>query len=74
MNTFYLLAYRVIIIGVQHLDFNDGLSGKDSITGSDVKEIVVCHFSVQGLPDRDLPLILNVFNGKLAEWVPSCNK
>lgn len=68
----YLLAHRAIVIGIQHLHFHNGFGSEDAITGGDVKEIIVLLFTVQGLPDRDLPFILNVFDGKLAEWVSSC--
>lgn len=68
----YLFAYRAVVIGIQHLDLHSGFGSEDAIAGSNVKEIIVLLFTVQRLSDRDLPFILNVFDGKLAEWVPSC--
>lgn len=69
----YLLAYGAVVIGIQHFDLHNGFRSEDAITGCNVKEVIVLLFTVQGLPDRDLPFILNVFDGKLAEWVPSCS-
>lgn len=68
----YLFANRTVVICIQHLDLYNGFGGKDAITGSNVEEIIVLLFTVQGLPDRDLPFILDVFDSKLAKWVPSC--
>lgn len=68
----YLIAYWTVVIGVEHLDLYNSFGSEDAITGSNVKEVIVLFFTVQGLPDRDLPFILNMFNGKLALWVSSC--
>lgn len=62
----YLFAYWAVVIGIQHLDLYNSFGSEDAITGSNVKEVIVLFFTVQGLPDRDLPFILNMFNGKLA--------
>lgn len=72
MSGVYLLTHWAVVIGIQDLDLNNGFGREDAITGGNVKEIIVLFFTVQGLPDRDLPFALNMFNGKLAQWVPSC--
>lgn len=67
----YLFAYWAVVVGIQDFDLHCGFGSEDTITGSNVEEIIILLFTVQRLPDRDLPFILNVFNGKLAKWVPS---
>lgn len=68
----YLFAYRAIVIGIENLDLHGGFSSKYAITSSNVEKIIVLLLTVQRLSDRDLPFILNVFDGKLAKWVPPC--
>lgn len=67
----HLFAHRAVVIGVQNLDFDNGLCSEDTVTGSDVKKIIVFLFTVQRLSDRDLPFVLNVLDCKLAERVAS---
>lgn len=67
----YLFAHRAVVVGVQNLDFHNSLSGEDAVTGGNVKKIIVFLFAVQRLSDRDLPLVLNVLDCKLAKRVPS---
>lgn len=70
----YLFAYRAVVVGVQNFDFHNSLCSEDTITGSNVKKIIVFLFTVQRLSDRDLPFVLNVLDCKLAERVPSLKR
>lgn len=67
----YLITHWAVVIGIQNLYLHSGFGSEDAITSSNVKEIIVLLFTVQGLSDRDFPFILNVFNGKLSKWIPS---
>lgn len=71
-NWLYLFAYGAVVIGIEHFDLHSGFGREDAITGSNVQKIIVLLFTVQRFSDRDLPFILNVLDGKLAKWVPSC--
>lgn len=71
-NCLYLFAHWTVVIGIQHFDLHNGFRVEDTVTSSNVKEVIVLLFTVQGLPDRDLPFILNVLDCKLAKRVSSC--
>lgn len=70
----YLFAHRAVVVGVQNLDFHNGLCSEDTVTGSYVKKIIVFLFTIQRLSDRDLPFVLNVLDCKLSERVPSLKR
>lgn len=70
----YLFAHGAVVVGVQNLDFHNSLCSEDTVTGSDVKKVIVSLFTVQRLSDRDLPFILNVLDCKLAERVASLKR
>lgn len=67
----YLFTLRAVVVGVQNLDLHSGFGSEDPVAGSNVQKVIVLLFTVQGLSDKDLPFILNVFDGKLAEWIPT---
>lgn len=67
----HLFTLRAVVVGVQNLDLYSGFGSKDPVAGSNVEKVIVLLFTVQGLSDKDLPFILNVFDSKLAEWIPT---